>query len=69
MKLGNIVLIALGGLVVYMWAKNRKTTTNIAVTPPNEPWWRSGQYKQEQILKYVLSQLHKTAVSLCSPML
>ena len=61
MKLGNIVLIALGGVVVYLWAKNRKTTTNIAVTPPNEPWWRSGKYKQEQILKYVLSQLGKTS--------
>ena len=61
MKLGNVVLIALGGLVVYMWAKNRKTTMNIAVTPPSEPWWRSGKYKQEQILKYVLSQLGKTS--------
>jgi hypothetical protein len=61
MKLGNIVLIALGGVVVYLWAKNRKTTMNIAVTPPNEPWWRSGKYKQEQILKYVLSKLGKTS--------
>jgi hypothetical protein len=61
MKLGNVVLIALGGVVVYLWAKNRKTTMNIAVTPPKEPWWRSGKYKQEQILKYVLSQLGKTS--------
>ena len=60
MKLGNIVLIALGGVVVYLWAKNRKTTMNIAVTPPNEPWWRSGKYKQEQVIKYVLSRLGKT---------
>jgi len=61
MKTGNIVLIALGGVVVYLWAKNRKTTMNIAVTPPNEPWWRSGKYKQEQVLNYVLSRLAKTA--------
>jgi hypothetical protein len=60
MKLGNVVLIALGGVVVYLWAKNRKTTTNIAVTPPNEPWWRSGKYKQEQVIKYVLTRLGKT---------
>ena len=60
MKLGNIVLIALGGVVVYLWAKNRKTTTNIAVAPPKEPWWRSGKYKQEQVIKYVLSRLGKT---------
>ncbi len=60
MKLGNIVLIALGGVVIYLWAKNRKTTTNIAVAPPNEPWWRSGKYKQEQVIKYVLSRLGKT---------
>lgn len=60
MKFGNLVLIALGGAVVYLWAKNRKTTMNIAVTPPNEPWWRSGKYKQEQIIQYVLSRLGKT---------
>lgn len=60
MKLGNVVLITLGGLVVYMWAKNRKSTMNIAVTPPNEPWWRSGKYKQEQVIKYVLTRLGKT---------
>ena len=31
MKLGNIVLIALGGVVVYVWAKNRKKTKNSVV--------------------------------------
>jgi len=31
MKLSNIVLIALGGVVVYLWAKNRKKTKNAVV--------------------------------------
>jgi hypothetical protein len=31
MKTGNIVLIALGGVVVYLWAKNRKKTKNAVV--------------------------------------
>jgi hypothetical protein len=25
MKLGNVVLVALGGVLVYLWAKNRKS--------------------------------------------
>jgi hypothetical protein len=60
MKLGNIVLIALGGVVVYLWAKNRKSVAPAATTPAVEPWWRSGKYKQEQVIKYVLTRLGKT---------
>jgi len=61
MKLGNVVLIALGGVVVYLWAKNRKSISPAATTSTIEPWWRSGKYKQEQVIKYVLSRLGKTA--------
>jgi hypothetical protein len=60
MKLGNIVLIALGGVVVYLWAKNRKSVVPAATPTDVEPWWRSGKYKQEQVIKYVLSRLGKT---------
>lgn len=60
MKLGNVVLIALGGVVVYLWAKNRKSTTAPAATTENLPWWRTGKYKQEQVLKYVNTRLGKT---------
>jgi hypothetical protein len=68
MKLGNIVLIALGGVVVYLWAKNRKKTGFVdnmpivtpAATATKEPWWRLGKYKQEQIINYVLSKIGKT---------
>jgi hypothetical protein len=77
MKLGNIVLIALGGVVVYLWAKNRKAIMTTAVTPSNEvtppnegtppkkvktpmePWWRSGKYKEEQVIQYVFTRLPK----------
>jgi hypothetical protein len=31
MKLGNVVLIALGGVVIYLWAKNRKKSKNAVV--------------------------------------
>jgi len=61
MKLGNVVLLALGAGVVYLWAKNRKSMATPAATTPNLPWWRSGKYKQEQVVKYVLSQMGKTA--------
>lgn len=60
MKLGNVVLVALGAAVVYLWAKNPKKTMNVAVAPSNEPWWRSGKYKQGQIIKYVNTRLGKT---------
>jgi hypothetical protein len=36
MKLGNIVLIALGGVVVYLWAKNRKKTKNAVVVKKSD---------------------------------
>lgn len=60
MKLGNVVLVALGGVVVYLWAKNRKSTITPAATSENIPWWRTGKYKQEQVIKYVLTRLGKT---------
>jgi hypothetical protein len=60
MKLGNVVLIALGGALVYLWAKNRKSVAPAATTSQTEPWWRSGKYKKDQVIQYVLSQLGKT---------